>query len=151
MSEPIVKFFPSKYQHISRNKHNIIPVWGLTSTEDKDQHKQSIFIDAVGREWRKLKWYHALFHNPAKNAKFVYYHCDNKNAGCAFDPKCTGSSEVIVPKKYIAINPDKSQTISILNIYSGSYNYKDFRKTSHFAHFFADVLPVALYCSCVGK
>lgn len=137
------KCVPSKQQHNARNDFNIIPSGELHYDGSLDQFKQKVFKDQLKREWHQLKWYHSIFHNPAKNIKLQYYHSDD-------DPNIETSSEIIVNKKMIKYIDD-DETIHPIYIFDGSYNYKDFRKSNHFAHFMADILPNVLYCSCVGK
>jgi len=130
---------PSKHQHIIRNNFNKQPIGILIYQGNKDEYGQKIFIDEYQKEWHELKWYNSIFHNPIVNKKFVYYHTDNTNL----------SSEITVPKKYIEHIPDGSERFHSMDTDEGSFNYRDFYKTSRIAHFLADVLPNAIYCSCV--
>ena len=141
------KCVPSKYQHVTRNNHNIFPTGELIHTGEIDTNKHKIYIDGTGRIWRELKWYHSIFHNPVKNIKLQYYHSDDPEMNNSI-----GSSEIIVAKSKIAHDKNNGTSkIHPIYIFNGSYNYRDFSKTSHTSHFFADVFPTVRYCSCVGK
>lgn len=139
------KCIPTRHQHNSRNRFNKTPTGLLTHAGQIDQYNQKVYTDENGNEWHLLKWYHSIFHNPIKNLKFQYYHCDeHPNV-----KEC--SSEIIVPKKYVEHEFDGTSKIHSVYVQDGSFNFKDFKKTNHIAHFFADILPTALYCSCIGK
>jgi hypothetical protein len=129
-----------------RNDFNILPSTKLThSNGELDEYKQKIYKDTFGNEWHEMKWYNNLLHCPANNIKLIHY-CKDIEEGHL------GSSEIIVAKKNIETNQETGNLyIHTFNIEEGSYNYKDFKKAGHWPHFVEDVLPVILYCSCIGK
>ena len=139
------KCIPTRLQHNNRNEYNIFPAGSLAFHGELDPKNRKIYIDEEGRKWVEMFWYHSMFHNPVKNIKLQHYDCDEITRKGSI-----GSSEVKVPKKFVAIHSDIYHTIDSSHIISGSYNYRDFEKVGHFAHFWADVLPTAFFCSCIG-
>jgi len=98
------KYIPSKKLHVSRNNYNIVPTGTLKFKGEFDKYDQKVYIDEIGRKFHELKWYHSIFHNPVKNIKLQYYHCDLPIEIINQYPyPDTGSSEIIVQKNYIKI------------------------------------------------
>lgn len=112
---------PSFEKHITRNKYNIFPKGKLINIKDDE------YIDENNIIWIKRGFLNSLLHNPFKNYIFETY-----------DKKIISSSEVEILKKNFE-NDNQNFKASSFNYYS-SFN-------SPISHFFADVLPIAIYLS----
>ena len=112
---------PSFEEHITRNKYNIFPKGEIVNMKDDK------YIDENNIIWKKRGFLNSLLHNPFKNYIFETY-----------DKKLVSSSEVEISKKDFENGKQHFKTSSF-NYYS-SFN-------SPISHFFADVLPIALYLS----
>jgi hypothetical protein len=140
----IKRMFPCKEQHKERNNYNSYPKDNLIfSGKMAQQHNvlwcipvksRKVFEDVETHEcWQLQPWYLTMFHNPAKNYKFLSY-------DKLYEPFAVGSSELIVPRKKIHVTNVKEspvETIHTADMKSGSYNYRTFG----LGHFWADVLP----------
>ena len=58
---------PSKKEHITRNKHNVLPVGNLTLI------KNNQYSDDNGTIWIRRGFFTSLFHQPFKNYTFETY------------------------------------------------------------------------------
>jgi hypothetical protein len=113
------KLIPTRKQHMSRNKYNILPANKLRLL------KEPYYIDDNHIMWRKRAFLQSLFHNPFKNYTFE-----------TMNPKKVSSSEAIIIKSDF----DKG----IMRFRNGTFNFYS-SYTHPIEHFFADVLPIALY------
>lgn len=131
---PIEKIWVSKELHFNRNKYNLKPEGTLIC------RRQSMFVDDItGHTWLKMPWWYNIFHNPFTNVKMLHY--DSNLIDIA-----PGSSEIIVPKKYLQLNShDGSVYVLNTDIKEGSYNYRDGFHGFYFKHFVADILPNLIY------
>lgn len=110
---------PTKKVHMNRNKHNVLPSKRLKLVKD------DIYVDENRKTWMKRPFYLSLFHDPLKN--YVFETINSKKAS---------SSEAIIKKS----NFDKG----VMKFENGSFNF--YSSHNHpVDHFFADVLPDALY------
>ncbi len=126
---------PSYESHCSRNDYNTIPTFDMQCIGGQPGQKYSVYYDArTDTRWIMMPWYLSVFHNPCKNCKLLCYDADVIDGA-------TGSSEIILPKSALHDN-----LLDISMIKQGSYNYY----THGIRHFFADILPVALYFKMVG-
>ena len=144
---PLNKCIPSREAHINttRGYYNEHPKNDLKYTNDGGGGKRSrrrVYRDAeTGWLWHEMPWYLSLFHKPCKQIKLLHFDRDH-------DAKAKGSSEILVQKKDIE-HQENGKVACILkdkiNWEEGSFNYRDFNVTNHFAHFWADILPFVLY------
>ena len=111
---------PTLKTHRFRNKHNILPVGRLKLVKDP------YYVDDNNITWKKRTFLHSIFHNPFKN--YTFETIDSK--------KRSSSSEAIISKSDF----DKGR----MRFKNGSFNYYS-SYTHPVSHFFADVLPIALY------
>jgi len=111
--------FPSKKDHINRNKYNIFPVGYLTHIKDNK------YIDENDVIWVKRGFVTSILHNP-----FSYYIFET------YDTNKISSSEVEILKT------DFDNGVQYFKPASFNY-YSSFN--SPIAHFFADVLPIFIY------
>jgi len=110
---------PSRKQHRSRNKDNILPAKKLKLFKDP------YYIDDNDVMWIRRSFLHSIFHNPFKNYTFE-----------TIDSTKVSSSEAVILKSDF----DKG----LMCFKNGSFNY--YSSYNHpIDHFFADVLPIALY------
>lgn len=138
------RMFPCKREHKERNKYNSSSKGNLIFSGTMDEQKnvlwcipvksRKVFEDSETHEhWQLQPWYLSIFHNPAKNYKFLSY-------DQLYEPFASGSSELIVPRKKVNktnLKETPVETINIGDLKQGSYNYRSFG----LAHFWADVLP----------
>ena len=138
---------PSREIHAKRNSYNHPPESNIFCAGTLNKRKLRIFKEIVNEdgeeieiEWYEQPWYLNLFHNPAVYVKLLSY------------DEYDGSSEVFVKRKNITCVNESTCSfyISPSLLVEGSYNFRDYDLTSHWKHFLADILPVAIYCKCVG-
>lgn len=139
---------PSRLIHSKRNKYQKQPSSNIVCSNTKNKRNLRIFKEIVSNdngtqtefEWHEQPWYLNIFHHPAVYIKLLCY--DDHG----------GSSEFFVKKKDINVVNEETcdHYISPNLLKEGSYNFRDYDQTSHFKHFLADILPVAIYCKCVG-
>ena len=110
---------PSLQKHRSRNKDNILPAGRLRLVREPD------YVDDNNIIWRKRTFLQSVFHHPFKNFTFE-----------TVNPKKISSSEAVILKSDF----DKGR----MRFKNGSFNYYS-SFTHPIDHFFADVLPIALY------
>ena len=110
---------PTLKKHRFRNKHNILPAKKLKLMKDP------YYVDANNITWKKRTFLHSIFHNPFNNYTFE-----------TINSKKVSSSEAII----LASDFDKGR----MRFKNGSFNYYS-SYTHPVSHFFADVLPIALY------
>lgn len=113
------KEIPTIKKHRFRNKHNILPARKLKLV------KEPYYIDENHITWIKRAFLHSIFHNPFKHYTFE-----------TIDSKKISSSEAII----LASDFDKGR----MRFKNGTFNYYS-SYTHPISHFFADVLPIALY------
>jgi len=113
------KEIPTLKEHRVRNKHNILPAKKLKLVKDP------YYVDDDNITWKKRTFLHSIFHNPLKNYTFE-----------TMNSKKVSSSEAII----LASDFDKGR----MRFKNGSFNYYS-SYTHPVSHFFADVLPIALY------
>ena len=135
------RLMPTRNVHLHRNDFNCVPNSMATiakTLETKFIGKKpcEVYRDSLtGCKWVKMPWYLSLFHNPAKNLKFMAF--DNDIIASA-----TSSSEFIISKAKGSI-----ETFAGSDIKKGSYNFR----TNGIRHFWADIFPVVVYCKCIGS
>lgn len=110
---------PTLKKHRVRNKHNILPVGRLKLV------KEPYYVDANNITWVKRTFLHSIFHSPFKNYTFE-----------TMNSKKVSSSEAVILKSDF----DKG----LMRFKNGFFNYYS-SYTHPISHFFADVLPIALY------
>jgi hypothetical protein len=138
------RYVPTKKVHSQRGDYQILPqspqLIDTGRTRDYGKSRRKIFADiATGTEWVMEPWYLNMFHNPARNIKFI----------CPDDTiieGALGSSECQIPRNDRRMTDEKIEIYLTAQLKSGSYNFR----TRGFAHFFADVLPSIIYCKCIG-
>ena len=113
------KEIPALKKHRFRNKHNVLPVGRLKLVKDP------YYVDDNNIIWQRRTFLHSIFHHPFKNYTFE-----------TIDSKKRSSSEAIISKSDF----DKNR----MRFKNGSFNYYS-SYTHPVSHFFADVLPIALY------
>jgi hypothetical protein len=110
---------PTRKEHQSRNKYNILPAKNLKLL------KEPYYVDDNHVTWIKRSFFRSIFHNPFKNYTFE-----------TMNSKQISSSEAVI----LASDFDKGHT----HFKNGSFNY--YSSYNHpIDHFFADVLPIGLY------
>ena len=138
------KWIPHKALHARRNDFNYTPdadaeIVDTLTTRRIGRKDFNVYRDNVtGAKWIKMPWWLSLFHNPARNHKFVAYDSD-------VIPTAQSSSEFIVRKKCV-ITFMEHKTYRGKDIQKGSFNFR----ARGMRHFFADILPVVIYCKCIG-
>ena len=113
---------PTKIQHITRNKTNILPVGKLILISN---NMDEYYIDENNIKWKKRSFFRNLLHNPFKNYTFETY-----------SPNDIYSSEA-------SITIDDFDN-GIMRFKPESFNYYS-SYYSPVSHLFADVLPIILY------
>ena len=113
---------PTKIQHITRNKTNILPVGKLILIPN---NMDEYYIDENNIKWKKRSFFRNLLHNPFKNYTFETYF-----------PNDIYSSEA-------SITIDDFDN-GIMRFKPESFNYYS-SYYSPVSHLFADVLPIILY------
>ena len=128
------RLMPTKIEHCIRNTFNKLPESSamLCDSKRKKAMKRVFVDDVTGFEWVLQPWYLTMFHNPAKNCKFLLY-------------EGLGTSEVILPK-VSKMKIDGFESFPCDQILGGSYNYR----AHGVKHWLADVLPVALYWKMIS-
>ena len=140
---------PTRTSHARRNDFNCVPgvpgaqtvITDTLTTTKIGKREFKVYRDThTGENWVRMPWWLSMFHNPARNLKFVSYDAD-------IVPHAQSSSEFIVRKTSVTTSPiEGRKTIESANILSGSFNFR----SRGFPHFLADVLPPLLYLKCVG-
>lgn len=110
---------PSKKEHITRNKHNILPVGRLTLI------KNNQYSDDNGVVWIRRGFFTSIFHQPFKNYTFETYNVHKLS-----------SSEITID-----IHDFDN---GIMNYKTSTYNYYSSIQYP-LSHFFSDVLPTFIY------
>lgn len=113
---------PTKIQHITRNKTNILPVGKLILISN---NTDEYYIDENNIKWKKRSFFRNLLHNPFKNYTFETY-----------SPNDIYSSEA-------SITIDDFNN-GIMRFKPESFNYYS-SYYSPVSHFFADILPIIIY------
>lgn len=113
---------PTRIQHITRNKTNILPVGKLILISN---NTDEYYIDENNIKWKKRSFFRNLLHNPFKNYTFETY-----------SPNDIYSSEASITigdfnNGIMRFKPES------FNYYSSYY--------SPVSHFFADILPIIIY------
>ena len=99
------------------------------------------YDNMTGTRWILQPWYLSMFHAPATHYKLLSLDSDLVSSS-------KGSSEIIVRKRHVKVCPSsKCQYFNGANIETGSYNFC----TSGWRHWLADILPVVIYCKCIGE
>lgn len=110
---------PSKNEHITRNKHNVLPVGKLTLINNNH------YSDDNGIIWIKRGFFASVFHQPFKNYTFETY-----------DVHKQSSSEITID-----IHDFDN---GIMNYKPATYNFYS-SVLYPLSHFFSDVLPTVIY------
>jgi hypothetical protein len=113
---------PTKIQHITRNKTNILPVGKLILISN---NMDEYYIDENNIKWKKRSFFRNLLHNPFKNYTFETY-----------SPNDIYSSEA-------SITIDDFDN-GIMRFKPESFNYYS-SYYSPVSHLFADILPIIIY------
>jgi|LakMenEpi03Aug12_release.lakeMendotaPanAssembly.Ray.scaffolds.fasta_scaffold218767_2 hypothetical protein len=116
---PHYKEIPTFKKHRFRNKHNILLAGRLKLV------KGPYYVDDNNITWKKRTFLQSIFHNPLKNYTFE-----------TVNSKKVSSSEAVILKSDF----DRGR----MRFKNGSFNYYS-SYTHPVSHFFADVLPIALY------
>jgi hypothetical protein len=119
---------PSREDHKSRNKRNVLPLGKLRHIKD------NIYIDESGVAWIKRPYYRNLLHNPLKY--YTFETAIDATKGTTSKNTSTSTSEASI----LISDFEKGK----MNFEDESYNY--YSSFDHpVSHFFADMLPIALY------
>lgn len=136
------KFIPSMAVHRMRDQFNCVPepeadITETTLTRRVFKKECKVYRDSItGAQWVRLPWWLSLFHNPARNYKFISY--DSDLVPCALS-----TSEFIVPKAASKPSPiENRKRYKGCDIKRGSFNYRAHGPR----HWLADVLPAGFYC-----
>lgn len=119
--------FPTRRQHLERNKHNYLPIGTLTCVDDSN----NMYMDENGVKWTRNSFLKSVFHDQCTYYKFT-----------SVDEKSGASAESLVLKS--DFNLGAYEFIVGESPYMATYNYCD-EKSSKFWHVMLDILPHIIY------
>ena len=98
--------FPTRHQHLERNKHNYLPIGAIRCVDDSS----NVYMDENGMKWTRSSFLKSLYHKPYIYFKFT-----------SVDEKCGSSAEALVLKS--DFNLGVYEFIVCESSYMATYNF----------------------------